>query len=97
MQTVTQIQDKHLVIQRDPDRITNIFVHFYHTLLGEGGGNRTIAHENWLKNDHTLTTKEQLILLQEYTGKEVKEAIFSIYVNKSPEPDGYGCNFYRDA
>lgn len=36
-------------------------------------------------------------LITPYEANEVKQAIFSIVVNKSPGPDGYGSEFYREA
>lgn len=32
-----------------------------------------------------------------FTNQEIKKAIFSINVNKSPDPDGYGGVFFRAA
>lgn len=48
-----------------------------------------------MKNGYTLSVDQQLELVKEYTGKEVKHAMFGIYINKSPGRDGYSIDFFR--
>lgn len=96
-QSVTQIQDEHGVTQIDPIVIAGVFVKFYRNLLGEVGGSRRHAYTGFLKNGPTLEAVQQLNLIKTFTEREVKEAMFSICINKSPGSDGYGGGFFRDA
>uniref|UniRef100_A0A803P9P1 Uncharacterized protein n=1 Tax=Cannabis sativa TaxID=3483 RepID=A0A803P9P1_CANSA len=43
-----------------------------------------------------MSQKAKEILMAEYTGKEVEDAIFAIDKNKAPGPDGYGSAFFQD-
>jgi hypothetical protein len=38
---------------------------------------------------------ENEALIQEFTGKEIKEAIFQMEHNKAPGPDGFSAEFYQ--
>lgn len=42
-----------------------------------------------------LSAQQQLDLIKGVTTQEVKKAMFSINVNKSPGPDVYGAGFYK--
>lgn len=96
VQAITQLQDENHQIQHEPGEIAAIFGRFYQKLLGETGGQRKRAYEGFLKNGYTLSVTQQLELLQNYTRKDVKEAMFNINKIKSPGPDGYGSGFFRD-
>ncbi|XP_060212318.1 uncharacterized protein LOC132639959 [Lycium barbarum] len=95
MHAVTQLQDENQIVQTNPDKVADIFVNFYQQLLGDTGGPRLKSHAGCYLEGHRLTIEEQLLLLQDFTGKEVKEAMFSINENKSPGPDSYGSGFYK--
>nr|XP_018631977.1 uncharacterized protein LOC108947926 [Nicotiana tomentosiformis] len=47
---------------------------------------------NWIR-----LGDENTRILEPFTIEEVKKAVFSIDINKSPGPDGYGSGFYRAA
>lgn len=55
------------------------------------------AYGNFLKNGHCLTVDQQVELLQAYTPKNIKTAMFQIDTNKSPGSDGYGSEFFKSA
>uniref|UniRef100_A0A1U7VR21 Uncharacterized protein LOC104216067 n=1 Tax=Nicotiana sylvestris TaxID=4096 RepID=A0A1U7VR21_NICSY len=96
-QAITQIKDQHEELATDNISITNVLVDYYETMLGKEGRRRAKAFHSFLKNGTTLNSTQQVKLIQPFTVKEVKHAMFSIDVNKSPGPDGYGSGFYRDA
>lgn len=43
-----------------------------------------------------LTVEQQLSLLKNVSSDEIKEALWSIPIEKSPGPDGFGSGFYQD-
>ncbi|XP_019237733.1 PREDICTED: uncharacterized protein LOC109217895 [Nicotiana attenuata] len=96
-QTITQIKDQHGELSTDNASIANVLVDYYETMLGREGRKRAKTFHSFLKNGTTLNATQQMELIQPYTAKEVKQAMFSIDVNKSPGPDGYGSGFYRKA
>lgn len=70
---------------------------YYEELLGKKERHRVKAFDGFLKNGNFLTTLQQLEMVRPYSTKEVKQAMFSIEVNKSPGLDGYSSGFLRDA
>ncbi|XP_062100318.1 uncharacterized protein LOC133806207 [Humulus lupulus] len=42
-----------------------------------------------------LSVEQQVMLLRPFSKKEIREALFSILVTKSPGPDGYGSGFFK--
>ncbi|XP_019234916.1 PREDICTED: uncharacterized protein LOC109215329 [Nicotiana attenuata] len=96
-QAVTQIQDKHGIMQHDPEKIAMVFVDYYQELLGRKEQGRVKAFGSFLKNDHILTVEEQVQLVRQYNKKDVKEALFRIDSTKSPGLDGYSSNFFKKA
>ncbi|XP_070033019.1 uncharacterized protein [Nicotiana tomentosiformis] len=88
-------KDKEGRLQAEPEIIANIFIEFYQDILGRKGEQRTKAFNSFLKNGNLLSVDQQLRLVKEFTGKEVKKAMFSIDINKSPCLGGYGNNFFR--
>uniref|UniRef100_A0A1U7VP56 Uncharacterized protein LOC104220502 n=1 Tax=Nicotiana sylvestris TaxID=4096 RepID=A0A1U7VP56_NICSY len=95
VQVVTQLQDSNGNIHDDPEAIAGVFVKFYKEPLGEQGGWRRIASAWFLHNGHRLTTQQQLDLIAPYTRKDVKNAMMSINMNKSPRLDGFGSVFFQ--
>lgn len=59
--------------------------------------NRAKYFGSFLKNGHKFSTEQQQAPVKPYEAKEVKQAIFSIDVNNSLGPDGYGSGLYREA
>lgn len=96
MQAVTQLQDHNDQMQYEPDKIASIFVDYYKQLLREKGECRGGVSQWFLQNGYRLTSNQHMYLLRPYTGKEVKEDMWSINVNKSPGPDGFGSGFFKE-
>ena len=42
-----------------------------------------------------MTEVQSNILLQPYDAQEVREALFTMHLNKSPGPDGFNPEFYQ--
>lgn len=66
-------------------------------MLGNKVTQKTKAFKSILLNGPKLFMRQQLDLVQPYKKEEDKRAIFSIDKNKSPRPDGYGSDFFKDA
>lgn len=86
---ITQLHDKHNVLQTDPEAIAHTMVDYYQELLRRKSAHRVKAFNSFLSNGVQLTSLQQLALVQQYTNKDVK--------NKSPGPDGYETDFFRAA
>lgn len=50
---------------------------------------------NFWDPDDLVTVEENFSLQQEFTEKEIKDAIFSSNVNGAPSPDGFSFLFYQ--
>ncbi|KAH0704370.1 hypothetical protein KY285_018648 [Solanum tuberosum] len=96
-QATTRLKDDQGNWQTDPDTIANIFVSYYKDLLGRKEPHRRKANKNLLKNGNVLTIDHQINLLAPFPEKDVKTAMFSIDINKSPGPDGYGAGFFKSS
>nr|XP_016513402.1 PREDICTED: uncharacterized protein LOC107830381 [Nicotiana tabacum] len=94
---ITQIKDQNGELATYNISITNVLVDYYETMLGRKERRRSKAFQSFLKNGTTLNVIQQMELIQPFTVKEVKQAMFSIDVNKSPGPDGYDSDFYNEA
>lgn len=46
---------------------------------------------------NVLTIDQQLALIKPFSIKEIKEALFSISVNKSPGFNGFGSGFFKES
>nr|XP_016502742.1 PREDICTED: uncharacterized protein LOC107820902 [Nicotiana tabacum] len=92
-----QLTDEENIVQTEPEAIINIFVRFYKDLLGRKERCKTMAFTSFLRSGHTLSVDQQLELVREYTGKELKHVMFSIDINKSPDLDGYSSDFFKKA
>ncbi|XP_016451062.1 uncharacterized protein LOC107775794 [Nicotiana tabacum] len=95
-QAITQIKDQTGAVQTDSISIANVLVDYYEAMLGKRKRRRAKAFHIFLKNGHILSTEQQVELIQPFTTKEVKHAMFSIDVNKSLGPDEYDSGFYRE-
>ncbi|XP_059306500.1 uncharacterized protein LOC132057941 [Lycium ferocissimum] len=87
-QAILQLKDKNGQLHTDQAAIAEILVDYYKNLLGKKERDRIIAYSSLLNNGYTLSTEDQMKLIQPYLATEVKKAMFSIDKNKSPGPDG---------
>nr|XP_009607477.1 uncharacterized protein LOC104101690 [Nicotiana tomentosiformis] len=95
--SITQLKDRAEEWQNKPNDIARIFVEYYEDLLEKRDDSRTRVNNRVLQEGTILTIDQQMELLQPYTDKDVKKALFNIDRNKSFGPDGYGSGFFRDA
>ncbi|MDV3201134.1 MAG: hypothetical protein Q8877_02980 [Sweet potato little leaf phytoplasma] len=57
---------------------------------------KDIVFHNVINQGKTLSPEQQFSLLSPVTDEEIKNAMFSIGIDKAPGPDGYGSGFFRD-
>uniref|UniRef100_A0A1S4C366 Uncharacterized protein n=3 Tax=Nicotiana TaxID=4085 RepID=A0A1S4C366_TOBAC len=96
-QAITQLNDAAGCMQTEQKNIAKIVVQYYEDLLGKTCEERVNTFRGFLNNGPLLTIDQLLRILEPFTIEEVKKAVFSIDINKSPGPDSYGSGFYRAA
>ncbi|XP_074299071.1 uncharacterized protein LOC141630094 [Silene latifolia] len=91
-----QIEDMDGILCTDGESIQAAFLTYYQNLLGShtvtGRVNHTVVRQG-----ACYTAEHWNILSKPVTAEEVKHCLFSIPKGKSPGPDGYGSQFFRDA
>ncbi|XP_074277269.1 uncharacterized protein LOC141600910 [Silene latifolia] len=93
---VMQIEDMNGNVCTTGDTIQKAFLDYYQNLLGSHTD--TVAVEHYVvTRGPCCTAAHWNILDTPITVEEVKKSIFSIPKDKSPGPDGYTSQFYRDA
>nr|XP_009780318.1 PREDICTED: uncharacterized protein LOC104229377 [Nicotiana sylvestris] len=96
-EAVTQIKDSSGNWLTDPDRIADTFVEYYENLLGRTTSERVMTFRSIIRNGSRLSETLQDELIQPFSRREVKQAMFQIDINKSPGPYGFGSGFYKAA
>ncbi|XP_074278168.1 uncharacterized protein LOC141601764 [Silene latifolia] len=91
-----QINDKDGKCHRDPQGIEQAFLDYYSNLLGVNAPT-TPVHFPTVRVGNLINAHHTSILLKPVSPKEVKACIFSIPSTKSPGPDGFTSQFYRDS
>ncbi|XP_060196348.1 uncharacterized protein LOC132625797 [Lycium barbarum] len=90
-------EDEQCQWKYEQQQVEEVFVKFYKQLLGDEGGIRRHSDARIYGQGPKLSVEQQCDLVQGFTRKEIKQAMMSININKSPGPDGYGGGFYRAA
>lgn len=92
---VTSITDSQGSRHDDQDSIKEAAFHHYKNLLTENGDDRD--YTTFLQHlSRRITAEENERMNREITEEEVKKAIWTLQPDKSPGPDGFSINFYRD-
>ncbi|XP_055830988.1 uncharacterized protein LOC129900030 [Solanum dulcamara] len=90
------IRDKDGVQQTGMKAINNAFLSYYAEMLGQANKGRQHVSNEIIKRGSVVTEAQRTQLEMVFTEKEVKEAMWGIDGNKSPGPDGYGSQFFKD-
>ncbi|XP_060216466.1 uncharacterized protein LOC132643947 [Lycium barbarum] len=69
----------------------------YRQLLGENGGPRRKAYSEFFNQGPKLSVEHPCSLLRNFFENEIRDAIFSININKCPGSDSYGSGFFKEA
>ncbi|XP_020256483.1 uncharacterized protein LOC109833285 [Asparagus officinalis] len=80
----------------DGDEIAKEFVSYYKNLMGKA---KVTSKPNFniIQSGPCLSNAQASLLSNPVTKEEIRKAIFSMYENKSPGPDGYGFSFFKSA
>ncbi|XP_074290417.1 uncharacterized protein LOC141617141 [Silene latifolia] len=92
---VFQIRDMDQNMCDDPDAIQAAFEQYYKVLLGTSK-KVTNINKKVVASGHCLTQAHCDILLAPVNGDEIKQAMYAIPGTKSPGPDGYTSQFFKD-
>ncbi|XP_074313712.1 uncharacterized protein LOC141648900 [Silene latifolia] len=93
---VFQIEDKNGVLCTEGDAIQSAFLDYYQDLLGTNKDTFDV-NQHIVRRGHCCTEEHWRVLNKHVSPEEVKQSIFSIPKGKSPGPDGFSSQLYRDA
>jgi len=68
---------------------------YYKELFGSSQRNDFSLHESQTEGIPQISEDENKFLIEEFTEKEVREAVFQMKHNKSPGPDGFSVEFLQ--
>ncbi|XP_074291826.1 uncharacterized protein LOC141618631 [Silene latifolia] len=91
-----EIQDVQGVLHQDPQAIEQAFLSYYEGLLGTSATTAKV-HKATVKTGRVVNVQMAQRLRQPVSPEEIKQCFFSIPSNKSPGPDGYSSQFYKDS
>lgn len=93
---VYEIQNKDGVIVNTPENIQKAFVEYYTELLGTNVGCRNHVNGDIIRQGSVVSNEQRVSLTVPVTEEEIKKAMWSIDGGKTPGPDGYSSQFYKD-
>ncbi|XP_074318771.1 uncharacterized protein LOC141655600 [Silene latifolia] len=93
---VLKIKDMHGVECSEVSTIEQDFIEYYQELLGSSTQVVKVCPAV-VQRGKIVTSEQARFMSQEVIETEVKEALFSIPMEKAYGPDGYSLGFYRDA
>ena len=64
-------------------------------MFGSSQRNNFSLDESQISDIPQVNERENKLLIEEFTEKEVREAIFQMKHNKAPGPDGFPAEFYQ--
>uniref|UniRef100_A0A803P9Z7 Reverse transcriptase domain-containing protein n=1 Tax=Cannabis sativa TaxID=3483 RepID=A0A803P9Z7_CANSA len=93
--TIASFVDLHgNIVDNYPDVVRHYIDHFK-SYMGSYSSVTRRLDTDCFENGNRLTLNQQLRLIQSFSNKEIKEALFSIPSSKSPGPDGYNSEFFK--
>ncbi|XP_048502731.1 uncharacterized protein LOC125498546 [Beta vulgaris subsp. vulgaris] len=77
------------------EKVAEAFIEYYKGLLGTAKEGSSMTCAEIIAQGPCLNLEQQEDLMREITDDEIQQALFSIPVDKSPGPDGFGTTFYK--
>ncbi|XP_074303189.1 uncharacterized protein LOC141637599 [Silene latifolia] len=96
MNKVVMVEDMNGRMCDSQAHIHDAFLEYYQNLLGSSQDTKKI-HKKIIDQGPIYNDENWVSLLKPVTGKEIKDALFSIPDIKSPGTDGYTNKFFKDA
>ncbi|XP_074293044.1 uncharacterized protein LOC141619940 [Silene latifolia] len=93
---VVQIEDENGIVLTQIQDINYTFERYYINLLGASCSVKGV-HRPTIRQGTILNEEHHRCLARAVTGEEVRRAIFDIPGTKSPGPDGFNSQFFKDA
>ncbi|XP_074304194.1 uncharacterized protein LOC141638916 [Silene latifolia] len=93
---ILQIKDKNRILHTDPHNIERAFLEYYKDLQGDNTDTLDVNIPT-VRTGSLISDHHRSILLKPVSAQDVMECIFSIPATKSPGPDGFTNQFYRDS
>ncbi|XP_074288536.1 uncharacterized protein LOC141613691 [Silene latifolia] len=93
---VMQIETKDGVLCTEGSKIQQAFLDYYEELLGKSNQTNDV-NVNVVRRGSCCTDDHWALLAKPVTFEEIRSCLFSIPKDKSPGPDGYTSQFFKDA
>ena len=91
---IFRLEQEEGVIEGE-ENLRKYIKNYYKSRFGDIEVNKLFLDES-VKEDITHVAKEEnRLLIEEFTEKEVRDAIFQMKHNKAPGPDGFPAEFYQ--
>ncbi|XP_062118356.1 uncharacterized protein LOC133831972 [Humulus lupulus] len=91
---VSVINEQGLLVDNGKEVVDHFVKHFQNH-LGSSSSATGIVNQHSIATGSKLSVDQQLYLLNPFTVKEIRAALFNIPSTKSPGPDGYGSGFFK--
>ena len=76
------------------EKLEKYVTKYYKNLFGKSERNNISLDETRKEDITQVLEEENMILVEEFIEKEVRDAIFQMKHNKAPGPDGFPVEFY---
>ncbi|XP_074288077.1 uncharacterized protein LOC141613236 [Silene latifolia] len=94
--SVMSIKGSDGAVYNNPKDIESAFLDYYKSLLGTCQATADV-HFPTVRTGKLVTNDHKQVLLAPVSAAEIKECIFSIASTKSPGPDGFSSQFFKDS
>lgn len=97
MNRIYEIKTSEGIQMKTPTEVEGEFIEYYKDLLGSDIQSRDHVNSNIIKAGNVISPSQQEDLCKPVSAIEIKAALWSIGGEKSPGPDGYSSQFYKDS
>ncbi|XP_062094243.1 uncharacterized protein LOC133800304 [Humulus lupulus] len=92
---IVSFVDENGRVEVDYPKVIRHFTQHFQSFLGGASAATGLVETSVVLSGPTLCIEDQSFLIKSFTYQEVKTAMFSIKVVKSPGPDRFGAGFYK--
>jgi hypothetical protein len=91
---ITKLEQEDGVVEGE-EELTKYITNYYKGLFGKAEGDSLSMNESMVEDIPQVSPLERELLEEEFSEKEVREAIFGMKHNRAPGPDGFPAEFYQ--